>query len=672
VDPSNTLQKIRAILRDRRSIVTGGLLLAILLLGGFLRFYHLGEAGVGNTYYAATVKSMLVSWKNFFFAAFEPGGSLSVDKPPVGFWIEAISARIFGVNGFALALPNAVAGLLSIGMVFVLLRRPFGPWIGLIGALALAVMPVAISTERNNTIDGMLVFVLLLAAWAFVQTAYTNRIRWLFLGTCLVGLGFNIKMLQAFLPLPAFFAVFFFGVKKIWWKKILWLSAATILLLIVSLSWAVAVDRIPATDRPYVDSTSENSVLELVFGHNGIERLINLQQSIGMDDQPDGAPRPADIPSSLPQGDFPPLPAGQNFTSRPNAGFNPPVSGTNGSLPNGQSASMDFGSPGTLRLFTEPLAGEASWLLPFALGGLIILAVALRKRPAGGQPLALILFAGWLLPEAIYFTYSQGLMHAYYLIMLGAPIAALTGMTIWGLWQILRTNPLRGWILAVALASATLTFQAYTLAGKAPASSGVLLLAGLALSMGVLFSILGRSRISFRGFAIGLALAALLIAPTTWSALTTLNSIPNSGLPYAGPAQQGNRMGISGQDGGTGGDNNLLAFLISHTAPGTYLLATERASDAAPYILSTGRPVLTFGGFLGEYIEVSVEQLSTLVKNGLLRYVLLGQEGQRYQEISQWVQQNCTVVDASEYGGANGSAFGGDNSNARLYECSAP
>lgn len=206
--------KIHSFFRDRRSIATAALLLAILLLGGFLRFYHLGEAGVGNTYYAATVKSMLMSWKNFFFAAFDPGGSLSVDKPPVGFWFQAISARIFGLNGFAIALPNAIAGIISMLMVYLLIRRPFGTWAGLIAALALALMPVAISTERNNTIDGLLVMVLLLAAWAFLQAAYTGRIRWLLVGTLLVGVGFNIKMLEAFLPLPAFYAVYFFGVKR--------------------------------------------------------------------------------------------------------------------------------------------------------------------------------------------------------------------------------------------------------------------------------------------------------------------------------------------------------------------------------------------------------------------------------------------------------------------------
>ena len=661
-------EKIQSFIRDRRSIATAALLLAILLLGGFLRFYHLGEAGVGNTYYAATVKSMLMSWKNFFFAAFDPGGSLSVDKPPVGFWVQAISARIFGLNGFALALPNAIAGIISIVMVYLLIRRPFGTWAGLIAALALALMPVAISTERNNTIDGLLVMVLLLTAWAFLHAANTSRIRWLLVGTLLVGLGFNIKMLEAYLPLPAFYAVYFFGVKKIWWKKIFHLLAATIILFAVSLSWAVTVDLVPASDRPYVDSTAENSVLELIFGHNGIERLINLRQAVGMDDGADGFPIPSGDrltrPQSIPfDGNPPQPPAGQTFPQPPIRIGIIPGSG-NGIRPNNQSGSMDFGTAGTLRLFTEPLAGEASWLLPLVIGGLALSAAVLWRRPFGGQHLSLIFFALWLLPEAVYFTYSQGLIHAYYLIMMGPPIAALTAITIWSLWQILRAHARAGWILAFGLTAVTLFFHVNLLWGKTTAASGALVLSGLMLILGIVFALLGRSRAAFRSAALTALLASMLIAPALWSALTTFNSNPNGGLPYAGPSQQGAMPGGPGQNGGNGSGMALLAYLVAHTSPDTYLLATERASDSAPYILATGRPVLTFGGFLGEYDEVSVTQLATLVKNGLLRFVLFGQETQGHQEISTWVQQNCTLVDAADLSGA-----GGSGASTRMYDC---
>ena len=125
------------------------LLLAVLLLAAFLRLYHLGASGYGNLYYAAAVKSMLLSWKNFFFAAFEPGGSVSVDKPPLGFWVQALSAALFGLNGFALALPNALAGVFSVFLVYRLVRRPFGPWAGLAAALALALTFPVVTVYRD-------------------------------------------------------------------------------------------------------------------------------------------------------------------------------------------------------------------------------------------------------------------------------------------------------------------------------------------------------------------------------------------------------------------------------------------------------------------------------------------------------------------------------------------
>jgi len=156
-NPSSTQRENNRSQNKRiNTLVVIGLVL-IILLGAFLRFYNLGAMGDGNLYYAATVKSMLTSWHNFFYASFEPGGSVSVDKPPLGFWIEALSAKILGINGFALALPNALAGVLSIPLLFFLVRKQFGSGSGLVAAFVLAATPIAIATDRNNTIDGMLV-----------------------------------------------------------------------------------------------------------------------------------------------------------------------------------------------------------------------------------------------------------------------------------------------------------------------------------------------------------------------------------------------------------------------------------------------------------------------------------------------------------------------------------
>jgi 4-amino-4-deoxy-L-arabinose transferase-like glycosyltransferase len=272
--PGKPAEKILQIPRERalRWIA----LAAILLLAAVLRFANLEAIGYGNTYYTAAVKSMIQSWHNFFFVAAEPGGSVSVDKPPVGLWLQAVSAYFLGVNGFAVVLPQLIAGLLSVVLVYHLARHSFGTAAGLLAALVMAVMPVVIATDRNNTIDSTLILALLLAAWAFIKATETRRLRYLLLGAALVAIGFNIKMLQAYLPLPAFFALYLLGSAERFWRKVGKLALATALLLVLSLSWAVVVDLTPADQRPYVGSSSDNSELSLIVGYNGVQRLLGM------------------------------------------------------------------------------------------------------------------------------------------------------------------------------------------------------------------------------------------------------------------------------------------------------------------------------------------------------------------------------------------------------------
>jgi 4-amino-4-deoxy-L-arabinose transferase-like glycosyltransferase len=660
----------------RQQWIIRGALTAILAAGAFLRFYHLGQAGV-NEYYAAAVKSMLLSWHNFFFVAFEPGGSVSVDKPPLGFWIETLSAYLFGFNGFSLALPNALAGVLSIFVIYKLVRQPFGPWAGLASAAVLAVMPVAIATERNNTIDGMLVFVLLLAAWAFLQSVYTGKARWLFLGVLLVGLGFNIKMLQAFLPLPAFYALYFFGgTKGQWLKKALYLFAATVLLLAVSFSWAIAVDLTPAANRPYVDSSSNNSVMELIFGWNGLSRLTMFGGPGGMQfgshrfGVSDGLNMSGGNPPGFPPGQDIQMPANNTSMLRSPPGF--------------------FGQPGPLRLFTWPLVGEASWLLPFVLGGLIVLAIVLWKRPFGEPYASFILWGGWLLVAILFFSFSQGLIHNYYLIMIGGPIAALTGMTLWALWQIIQRRWFVGMALAILLVGGTLAFETITLLGNTSLDTLTIEIAGLLLSVGILVAIKANWKPRASSAALGLLLAAMLAMPVVWSGLTTFNNSPPS-LPSAGPTMAGIHnmfpgmmAGLQNQSfqmppGGAGNalpgggvNQNLLNYMLNNTQPGTYLFATSGANSAAGYILATVRPVLALGGFTEQYDEVPLDKFVSLVKSGQLRFVLISDNPNWHKAIAQWVKENCTVVNASVYGGSNGTAnasFMGPMPKSVLYQC---
>jgi 4-amino-4-deoxy-L-arabinose transferase-like glycosyltransferase len=169
----------------------------IALLAAFCNFFELQREGYANLYYAATIRSMLESWHNFFFVAFDPGGFVTVDKPPLGFWIQAASAKFFGFSGFSMLLPEALAGVASVLVLYVLVRRIFGPVAGLLAALFLAITPVSVVTNRNNTIDSLLVVTVLLAAYAVVRAIEMGSLRWLLLCALLVGLGFNIKMLES-------------------------------------------------------------------------------------------------------------------------------------------------------------------------------------------------------------------------------------------------------------------------------------------------------------------------------------------------------------------------------------------------------------------------------------------------------------------------------------------
>ncbi len=641
--------------RRGRALVLVALAL-IVLLGAFLRFYGLGAHSVGNAYYAATVQSMLTSWRNFFFASFEPGGSVTVDKPPLGFWVQVASAAVFGVNGFALALPQALAGVLSVVVLYFLVRRSFGDWPALAAALVLAAMPVAVSTERNNTVDGLLVLVLLLAAWAFLRATERASLGLLLLGAFLVGLAFNIKMLQAYMPLPAFYLLYFLGARQRWWKRLTYLALATAVLLAVSLSWAVAVDLTPADSRPYVGSSADNSVLELIIGHNGLARL--------------GLPRSTQQPQ--PGANTPPIPGGSRPGQAPQNP--PPPSGAirPGNVPvppnpagGGPGGPSEVGRAGLLRLFTAPLVTEAGWLLPLALLGIPLVLVALgRPWPLRERHLSLLLWVGWLLPAALYFTFNTGLFHAYYLIMLGPPLAALVGAAAWALGRLWRGRPGLAWGLAAALAVPTVALHVVTL-GMYPVYARTITVVAVLAGVAGLALLSRRSRPGAIRAAVLLLGVSLLAAPLTWSVLTTLNANANTALPRAGPGDA--RTGQSWSTALSPVQERLAAYLLEHTAPDSYLLATLRATEAAPYILATGRPVLAVGGFSGSDNVAGVEELAAMVEDGELRFFWGADWGQK-PEIAAWLRSSCCVVVLPGFP-ARPESPGDAAQGAALYDC---
>lgn len=179
-------------------------------LTGFLNFYAIGNEGYGNQYYSAAVKSMLTSWHNFFFASFDAGGYVTVDKPALGLWLQAISAYIFGFHGWSLILPEALSAVAAVAIIYHLVQRYFGKIAGIASALILGLTPVFIAASRTNNLDASLIMVLLLSVWALIAATEKGDFKLLLLSVTLVGLGFNIKMLQAFMVLPAVYLVYFF------------------------------------------------------------------------------------------------------------------------------------------------------------------------------------------------------------------------------------------------------------------------------------------------------------------------------------------------------------------------------------------------------------------------------------------------------------------------------
>src|SRR5215216_955456 len=305
--------------REMRGKVPWHLLLlsALLALSACLDLSRLTSEGYGNIYYAATVKDMLDSWHNFFFVSYD-AGFVSVDKPPLGFWIQAASAYLFGFHGWSLLLPQALAGILSVALLYHLVGRSFGAVAGLLAALALALTPISVATSRHNNLESLLVLAVVLAAWAFILAAETGRLRWLVVGALVVGVGFNIKMLEAFVVLPAFYLLYLVASQVGWRGRMIHLGLATVVIVAASLPWVVAVDLTPAEQRPYVGSSSFNTETDLIVGWNGVQRMVGSDK--------------------------------------------------------------DVGDPGPFRLLNRELAGQIGWLLPLAIVGLAVASWQSWKR----------------------------------------------------------------------------------------------------------------------------------------------------------------------------------------------------------------------------------------------------------------------------------------------------
>ncbi|MFF9406166.1 glycosyltransferase family 39 protein [Streptomyces anandii] len=478
--------------------------LGLLLATGLLYLYDLSASGYANSFYSAAVQAGSKSWKAFFFGSLDAGNAITVDKPPASLWPMALSVRIFGLNSWAILVPEVIMGVLTVAVVHAAVRRRFSPAAGLIAGAVLALTPVAALMFRFNNPDALLALLMSLTVYFVVRGLEDGRTKWLVWAGVAVGFAFLTKTLQAFLILPALALVYGVCAPVALKKRLGQLALATAALVVSGGWWVAIVELWPASSRPYIGGSQNNSFLELTFGYNGLGRI---------------------------NGDE---------TGSVGGGGGPGGGGTG-----------RWGATGWDRMFDSEIGSQISWLLPAALillvAGLVLTRGARRTDPARGAFLA---WGGSLLMTAVVFSYMAGIFHQYYTVALAPFIAAVVGMGAAALWE----ERARTWASLTLAAAVTATAGwGYVLLNRTPDYlpwlKWLVLVGGLAAALGLVFA--GRLGRPLARAVLSAAVVTSLAGPAAYT-LSTVNSAHTGSIPTAGPAGA-SMMGFGGRGGGRGG-----------------------------------------------------------------------------------------------------------------------
>ncbi|NMN99225.1 ArnT family glycosyltransferase [Antrihabitans stalactiti] len=585
-------------------------LYALLALTAVLYFWGLSASGWANDFYAAAVQAGTQSWKALLFGSLDAGNAITVDKPPASLWVMGLSGRLLGFSSFSMLLPQALMGVGSVGLVYAAVRRWSGPAAGLLAGVALAMTPVAALMFKFNNPDALLVLLLVVAAYCTVRATESGSARWLALAGVAIGFGFLTKMMQAFLVLPALGLVFLVAAPIGFGRRILALLGACAAM-IISGGWFVALVSLwPADSRPYIGGSTDNSLLELALGYNGLGRVL----------------------------------------------------GGSGNMSGGGGGGGFGGGTGITRLFDDSMGTEISWLLPAALIGLVAGLWFTRRTPRTGRTrAALILWGGWLLVTGVVFSYMQGIIHPYYTVALAPAIAAVVGICVVELW---RGRQFRLPRIALGAMSASTGIWAFVLLDRTPdwfpAMRWIVLIGSIIVAA---ILIVGAHQLG--KFTAAVAIAGLLfgLAGTTAYAIDTATTPHTGPVPSSGP-NTGNGMGAPGgmdmsapdanaADGGMpsseNNDNSELQELLKNTDT-RWAAATVTSMSASGLELSTGASIMAIGGFTGSDNSPTLEQFKTYVADGEISYFYGGGRGGgpggdsgSGAEITAWVEANFTA-----------------------------
>ncbi|HEV8570530.1 MAG TPA: glycosyltransferase family 39 protein [Actinoplanes sp.] len=607
-------------------------LLGLLALTAVLYLWNLSASGWGNSFYAAAAQAGAHSWKAWLFGSLDAGNAITVDKPPAALWVMGLSARIFGVNSWAVLAPQALMGVASVGLLYASVRRWFGPAAGLLAGAALAVTPVAVLMFRYDNPDALLTLLITAGAYTTVRAVEKASWKWLALTGVLVGFGFLTKMMQAFLVVPAFTLVYLVAAPGGLGRRVRHLLVAGTAL-VVSGGWYVALVSLwPASSRPYIAGSTNNTLWELAVDYNGLGRIF-------------------------------------------------------GGSANGGGQNTAFGgATGIGRLFGSAMGTEISWLLPAALIALIaLLAVSWTAPRTDRARAAALLWGAWLLVTGVTFSYMSGTIHPYYAVALAPAIAALVAggarvlwlhrgiliaritlaamvlaSAVWGAVLLGRT----GWMPALRWASpavgvvAALSLLAPAMRLRKLAAVAVLAAvlsagAGTAAYAAATASIVHTGAISASGPSGQAAMGGGFGGRPPSSAGTSgsssagtsgSSSAGTSGSVAAGSSPVGSAAGGTG--GGQGADSELTALLKAGTT--TWSAAIGGATSAADLELASGTSVIALGGWNGGDPSPTLAQFQAYVAAGRVHYYIAGGGGMggsttESAQIAAWVAAHFTA-----------------------------
>ena len=686
-------------------------LLGIAAFAALLYARNIANAGFEG-FYSVAVKSMSVSWKAFLYGAFDPKATITLDKLAGSFVPQAISARIFGFHAWSLALPQVIEGVISVLVMYRVVRRWAGPEAGLLASGIFALTPVCVSMFGHSMEDGLLTMCLVLAADSCQRAMIEGRLRSLLWAAFWVGVGFQAKMMQAWIVLPALAAGYLavssrYGAPLPVKRRLRDAGLAGAACLAVSLSWIALYTLTPAHDRPYIDGSTNNSAVSMVFGYNGLERF--------------GMSFPGSVASM--------------FGGNRNAHVTGPMGELLRDLP---AAGMRSGG-GWTKLAGSEFGPQIGWLFPLAFLALACgllwswqdsrrystgsIAQSTRSGdvnhaidPSGGgdpseyNPSGFVMWGVWLVGFGFVFSAMKMIPHTAYVASLAPSLAALSGAGIVMFWRGYAAGGRRGWMLPVAVA-AELAWSAWlwrSYRDFLPVIRWAIISAGLAAIAIMVIMKLGGNRVRPALVTLGVlgsmaGAAAMVAAPAAWagSALDArydgneMNAIagpaPERGgfghLPVTVQKMFGLNTRHGGGMGGWGGTSTVLTgaqrgiydYVTANRDGAEYLMATQSWSQAAPYILATGKEVLPVGGFSGSVPSPTLPHVRRLIAAGQLRFFLLGEQGSGFMgrakggqslAITTWVQHACAPTATT--GLYNCSAHAGHRTGQRPWVAGAP